>query len=190
LSAQGILGNGTTTNLPQQVPVAVAGGLTFTTISVGELHACGVTPDGAAYCWGFNRTGNLGDGTTTTAMTPVAVKGGLAFASISAGTAVHIDETNENPIGTRTCGVTIGGVGYCWGDGLSGSLGNGASFPSWTPAALAGGLTFRSITVGNGHACGVTTSDVAYCWGDNSHGQFGNGTLIYSPTPVRVGAMP
>jgi PKD repeat protein len=34
-----------------------------------------MTPSGAAYCWGWNSSGQLGDGTTTDRHTPVAVVG-------------------------------------------------------------------------------------------------------------------
>lgn len=54
-------------------PVAVAGGLDFSRISAGTSHACGVTTDGRAYCWGGNEAGELGDGTTRTRHTPSRV---------------------------------------------------------------------------------------------------------------------
>lgn len=37
------------------------GGVTFTTISAGKRHACAVGSDGAAYCWGSNVFGALGN---------------------------------------------------------------------------------------------------------------------------------
>jgi alpha-tubulin suppressor-like RCC1 family protein len=59
------------------VPLPVAGGLSFATASIGTTHACGVTPSGAAYCWGMNDHGQLGDGTMQSSATPIAVSGNL-----------------------------------------------------------------------------------------------------------------
>ena len=42
---------------------------------------CGLTSAGAAFCWGENGYGQLGDGTSgTDRLTPTAVSGGLKFA--------------------------------------------------------------------------------------------------------------
>jgi alpha-tubulin suppressor-like RCC1 family protein len=74
-NANGQLGDGTTTE--QHSPVAVLGGQTFASLSAGSpqgsAHTCAVTNDEAAYCWGLNVQGQLGDGTTTQRVTPVRV---------------------------------------------------------------------------------------------------------------------
>lgn len=55
-------------------PVRVAGDQHFAAVSAGAYHACGVAVDGAVYCWGDNRDGQLGDGTTTASQSPVRVR--------------------------------------------------------------------------------------------------------------------
>jgi alpha-tubulin suppressor-like RCC1 family protein len=140
-------------------------GLAFRQVSAGWSHTCGVTTSGAAYCWGTNNVGQLGDSSVVSSTVPVAVAGGLSFRSVSAG-------------GIFTCGVTAGGAVYCWGGNGLGQLGIGASdtVPHIAPVAVVGALTFTTVSAGVDFACGVTTTGAAYCWGDNWYGQLGNGT--------------
>src|SRR2546428_362438 len=151
--------------------------LTFATVSGGNDHTCGVTMGGAAYCWGNNGLGQLGNGTTTSSTTPVAVGGGLTFAAVSAGTGVT----------GFTCGLTPGGAAYCWGDNSSGELGTGTTTNSSTPLAVGGGFTFAAVSTGAYHSCGLTKNGAAYCWGYNDDGELGDGSYAQpSGTPVAV----
>src|SRR5437762_12210009 len=64
--------------------------LVFTALSAGNGHACGLTTDGAAYCWGFNEDGGLGNGTTgdsTTTPAAAAAPPGVTSSTESAATA-------------------------------------------------------------------------------------------------------
>ena len=182
----GSLGDGGFAYGPQTSPIAVAGGLSFATVSVGVAHSCGVTTTGAAYCWGNDIYGMLGDGDTLSKASPVAVAGGLSFLTVSAGS-FHV------------CGITTVGAAYCWGANVNGELGNGSTGPelclsyypcSTTPVAVLGGLAFTTVSVGGGeadsYACGITTGGAAYCWGSNMHGQLGDGTTTNRTSPVPV----
>src|SRR6266516_4352386 len=164
-SATGLTG-ATSSAFNVVAPVSVA------PVSAGTYQTCGVTLSSAAYCWGDNTFGQLGNGTTTFSTTPVAVSGGLAFAAVSAG--------------YHTCGVTLSSAAYCWGYNLVGQLGNGTTTNSDVPVAVSGGLTFAAVSAGTFHTCGVTLSSAAYCWGDNTGGGLGNGTTTNSTTPVAV----
>ena len=175
----GQLGSGSTTSSP--TPVAVAGGVTFTALSAGGYFACGLAEDGGAYCWGNRRTGALGDGARpggATQPTPLRVLGDLAFASVSAG--------KGGVLGTHACGVTRSGAAYCWGGNTVGQLGDGSRTDRTAPVAVAGGLTFKTVSAGGSHSCGLTTDQNVYCWGDNRYGQLGNGSRDPSNRPVLV----
>jgi hypothetical protein len=163
--------------------VAVAGGLTFRQVAVGNESVCGLTTAGAAYCWGTGRSGGLGNGGTSDSPSPVAVSGGHTFVQVAAGT-------------WFACGRTAQGQAWCWGYAYAGRLGNGGAFThtDWAgdynpvPVQVKGGLSFTDITTGAAHACGIAEGR-AYCWGANGSGQLGNGTLssYLEPSPVAGG---
>jgi len=169
------------TNSPQNVMVfftVAPATIAFTSLTASNKHTCGLTAAGAAYCWGVNSLGGLGDGTGTDRTTPVAVAGGLVFASLAAG-------------GYHTCGLTSAGTAYCWGDDRWGQLGDGRPANlQFTPVAVMGGLAFASLTGGNGYTCGLTGAGAAYCWGSNtvfgSEGVLGDGTTIERHAPTLV----
>ena len=173
-------------------PVAIGGGFKFTSLSAGSLYTCGLTATGAAYCWGWNFAGNLGDSTTTNREAPTPIAGNLQFKRIVASSA--------NSIVLTTCGIAMSNALYCWGWGGYLQLGsaslpliicdsvpaNAAPCGSLAPLAVDGGLQFASVSVGTTHVCGVTTSAAAYCWGLNDHGQLGNGSEDRMSVPVPV----
>jgi alpha-tubulin suppressor-like RCC1 family protein len=109
----GKLGAGTIGD--SNVPVAVADGHLFASVTAGADHTCGVTTAGSAWCWGFNINGQLGTGGSgDDYFVPVAVSGDHAFASVSTGD-------------YHTCGVTTAGAAYCWGSNDPGALGDGTN---------------------------------------------------------------
>jgi alpha-tubulin suppressor-like RCC1 family protein len=180
-------------DVPAQAPTAVLGGLTFATISTSGAasdmppHTCGLTPEGAAYCWGNNTWGALGNGTLTSSAVPVAVAGGHAFESITVGAEF-------------SCGIVRGAGAYCWGLAGDGRLGDDSRAPNCTdggsgggfipcstrPAPVTNGRGFTAISAGRNHTCAIDAEGIAYCWGANLVGQLGNETQNWSFVPRRV----
>jgi alpha-tubulin suppressor-like RCC1 family protein len=188
---QGQQGNGTTVTIAPDTVAAnasalpVSGAVTFDSITAGYKHTCALTAAGAAYCWGDNFYGQLGDGTTTRSLTPIPVAGGITFVSLSAGF-------------YHTCGIATTGGAYCWGrntpnsfqESTGGQLGDGTTTNRSVPTLVSGGLAFQSISAGEVSTCGVTTTGVAYCWGDNEYGQLGTGSIANFLVPAKVSGQP
>ena len=61
---QGQLGDGDRLTESKRQPTQVATEHRFLSLAVGGRFACGVTVDSLAFCWGANRDGQLGNGTT------------------------------------------------------------------------------------------------------------------------------
>ncbi len=121
----GQLGNGTTatTLTPVAVDTSMMSG-TVTALTLGNDNTCATTTNGA-YCWGYNGTGQLGNGTTATTLTPVAVNTSMmsgALTLLMAGI-------------NHTCATTTNGA-YCWGSNTFGQLGNGTTTTSFTPVIV------------------------------------------------------
>jgi len=141
---------------PAIVPELVAGGV---------HHTCGLTTEGALYCWGRMITGQP--------QPPSPLAGAPAFRQVTAGV-------------LTSCGLTPAGQAYCWGLNNNGQVGDGTTEPRTEPTPVAGGLTFTRLATGILHSCGLTADGIAYCWGWNSDGQLGDGTTENRsiPTPV------
>lgn len=170
----GQLGDGTGTVNQDSVARLVTGGLTFTQVAPGSDHTCALTAAGAAYCWGYNGSGQLGNNTTNSSNAPVAVSGGLTFSSLSAGVG-------------HTCGVSSTTL-YCWGADWNGQLGDDVLLvDKLVPTPVAGVLAWASVAAGYYHTCGRTTGGDLYCWGWDGYGQLGNdGLFADTGTPVAV----
>ena len=161
------------------IPVAVTGGLVFRSLSVGAHHVCGLVASGAAYCWGVNTLGTLGDGTFTDRSRPIPVTGGLTFAAISAGS-------------WHTCAVTTDGAVYCWGSDTRGLLGTQVSTLercvdnqpcSSRPVRAVEEMTLTAVSAGGYHTCGSGAGGIAICWGAYYEGG-GFGTRVAAPVTV------
>ena len=139
-------------------------------------HTCAVADDGNVWCWGGNRFGELGDGTTEDRATPVLVKG-LPRPAIDASAGY-----------AHTCALLEDGRAYCWGNNLGGQTDPASSRnPVTEPTLVDAPVHFTTIHAGQGHTCGISTDRTVYCWGNTAAGQCGvepTESVLVGPTKI------
>lgn len=156
--------------VPQGAPIGGVRSLT-----VGDNVTCVIRADGSADCFGLDSKGELGDGLTTSRFTPMPILVPGPIASVVGGCHRHL------------CAVTEAGEVWCWGENMTGEVGNGTPSPfEATPIRVPGIADAVQVTVGAFHSCARTAGGEIWCWGANDRGQLGDGTLTNGLAPVRV----
>ena len=140
----------------------------YTAVAAGGFFTCALSREGAAYCWGFGRYGQLGNGDTASSQVPRPVRqpDSTHFTSLALGR-------------DHACALGADSLAYCWGVNWEGQIGTDSSaetcnFPkkpertfacSVRPRPVAGNRHFAAISAGAGHTCAITGTGDAYCWG-------------------------
>jgi alpha-tubulin suppressor-like RCC1 family protein len=119
-NGNGALGNDSLVDSP--VPVDVVGlSSGIKAIATGQYHTCAITASDGVKCWGYNKNGQLGDGSMTDSRVPVDVSG------LASGIAEVSSKFNF------TCALTLAGRAKCWGFNDEGELGNVSTTTSSVP---------------------------------------------------------
>ena len=136
-------------------------------------QSCAVTIYGGVRCWGGNKYGQLGDGTSQDKRIPAAVAG-------------LTPNPRDVAVGwNHACAVEGDGGLVCWGWNYYGELGDGTKASRTVPAGVYGlAAGVRSVGLGWTHSCAVTETGAVECWGRNEFGQLGDGSNIDSQVPI------
>ena len=130
-----------------------------------------IMSNGDLYCWGYNKYGQVGNGTTVNQSRPVKVLSDVksVISSYYYGT---------------VAAITGNGDLYCWGHNNFGQAGSGITInQSWPVKVLS---DVKSVIFYCGTTAAITGSGDLYCWGLNNYEQAGNGITISQNRPVKV----
>lgn len=141
----------------------------YTALSAGDFHVCGLTDEGIVYCWGHNGAGQTDAPTGEFKSVDsgkwhncaIDLAGALACWGDNAyGQAATPDGTFEAvaPGGRHTCAITTADELQCWGDN------------SWKQSEPPPG-EWIAVSSGDNHSCAISAERALACWGSNEHGQ-------------------
>jgi alpha-tubulin suppressor-like RCC1 family protein len=148
-------------------------GFVYSSVTTGNEHTCGLSPDGGVFCWGAGTRGELGDSLARGSTKPVRVRIDRTVLQVSSG-------------GSHSCLVSRALEVFCWGWNVFGQLGLGSSSNQGVPVRVSPDRPYRSVSAGWYHSCALSDAGAAYCWGRNDQGQLGNGQTADSTVPVAV----
>jgi alpha-tubulin suppressor-like RCC1 family protein len=169
----GQLGNGSISfALATPAQVAVLTNVTAIASGGAMYHSIALKGDGTVWTWGYNGSGQLGNGTTVNAATPVQVS------SITGVTAIAGGKNHSLAL--------VSGSVWAWGENSQGALGNGSTVQSSTPVQVSGLASIISIAAGGYHGEARKSDGTVWGWGKNDYGQLGNGVAVNSSNAVEV----
>ena len=145
-------------------------------IAAGASHTIALKSDGTVWAWGYNESGQLGDGTIIDSTTPVQVNGLEEVVAIACGY-------------YHTIALKSDGTVWSWGYNVYGQLGDGTTIDNTMPVQVSGLEEVVAVACGASYTMALKSDGTVWTWGCNVYGQLGDGTTIESTTPVQVSGL-
>jgi alpha-tubulin suppressor-like RCC1 family protein/chitodextrinase len=142
-------------------------------VVAGHNHSIALKSNGTIVAWGYNATGQLGDGTAINRTAPVAVIGMTGVIDVAAG-------------GNYTLALKSDGTLWAWGDNSAGQLGDLTNLVRATPVQVTGMSNVVGISAGAQHSVAIKADGTLWSWGSNVYGQLGEGTTVDRNVATRV----
>ena len=160
------------------LPMSTAHALpTYTASAAGNAHTCALVSSGGVQCWGSNVEGQLGNNNIgVNSNLPVDVVGIADAVAIGSGATTSCARLSDNTL-------------RCWGNSISGQLGDGKGGVSPVPVQVSGIAIGTAVAGGALHMCARLVTGNLSCWGGNGTGALGLGPIGGTfPTPQSVPA--
>ena len=143
-------------------------------VSAGNRFSLAIKNTGTLWSWGWNFTGQLGNGLNTPDVNiPAQVGTSNNWRKIDAG-----DQ--------HSLAIDASGILWAWGNNTFGQLGDGTNTTSLSPIPIGTATNWSVISAGTDHSMAINSGNILYTWGNNTNGQLGDGTNTASNVPIPI----
>lgn len=151
----------------------------FVEVAAGDAFVCARGVDGSVWCWGDNRSGELG-GTTAEDHAPTPLR-------LELDGVVQVAAARSWAAAVRADGTV-----WAWGrDGWGMRTGDPAArAPGPRPSRVAGLDDVRQVALGEVHGCARRGDGAVWCWGSDRNGLLGDADRFDATRPPGVGLGP
>jgi alpha-tubulin suppressor-like RCC1 family protein len=178
---EGKVGQGDPFSAPDALePLTVLPGVAWSTVELGQGHACAIREDGALFGWGRNPMGEAGLGP------------GLGQVREPTRIGTETDWVSLAASQHHACGVRAEGSLWCWGQNPFFELGHADPMHvAFVPERMGAESDWASVGAGWFHTCALKRDGRLFCFGRAIEGQLGQGgsidpilepTLVESPS--------
>ncbi|MDO8412271.1 MAG: hypothetical protein Q7S51_00630, partial [Gallionellaceae bacterium] len=136
------------------------------------------TVTGTVWTWGYNSSGQLGNGTVsqTPQPNPAAISGVSSVVAVTGGL-------------YHSLAAKADGTVWAWGKNNTGQVGDGTGINQSTPVQVIGLTGVIAAAAGFEHSLALKADGTVWSWGKNYFGQLGDGTGINQSTPVQISGL-
>src|SRR5690349_12371564 len=141
--------------------------------SAGINHTIAIKNDGTLWAWGFNGSGQLGNGASGDYKTePIQIGTASNWETVSAGA-------------NTSLAIKTDGTLWAWGDNFWGQVGDGTFGNQKTvPTKIGTATNWKSIAAGMMFSLAIKTDGTLWTWGSNTDGQLGHTASPFTPQQV------
>lgn len=156
------------------IPIAKAQNGCWKEVAVSDVHTLAINTDGTLWAWGYNRYGQLGNGTKMDSKTPIQIGTDNNWLAVSNGQYSSLALKNDGTL-------------WAWGYNGNGQMGDGTNVDKSVPTRIGTDNNWAKISSGGAHSVAIKTDGTLWTWGGNWYGQMGDGSTTQKNTPTRIG---
>jgi alpha-tubulin suppressor-like RCC1 family protein len=135
-------------------------------LAAGGTTTCAVLANGRVYCWGDNRSLQVGDPSGASHDTPFLIPSDWLNGSFDGVVQVTVGLAHA-------CARKLDGTIWCWGDNAYFQQGH-TELSAGKPRKSGSLQGLKTVQAGANFTCGIDDDSVVQCWGSNAHHALGH----------------